>query len=400
MSSTDTVRSRGELLRAVVVRLAVVGGLTVAAWLAGAVTANAAEVSARAGDPSPSAVLQQGEQPMDALARAGICGDPDPCAAADSLVDSSSTSSADAAGGSGSHAAAALRGTALSSAYTATSSLAAAAPGGSREPASAALLANQAPSAGQLNAAPAIPLAWTGVDARPATWSSADSMALPATHRQWQQPLGHPFGMRDPAGPFVAMQAGLPSALTANAQMAGAFGSLAWAGQSPQRDDQAVALQGEGSPGAVQSDPGQRAAALLAGCSTAARLPADAIGARGGTAADTHGVLRSAGGSWRLITAAAADLHSRWTSTDRHGVDASGRPALPRPEPDPQPIAPAPPAPAAAPNGHPETGGNRGTLGVLPAQFAVLAPMLVDADRVGGSVLVPGVLHQPTVSPD
>ncbi|MFB9905151.1 hypothetical protein [Allokutzneria oryzae] len=76
MSSTGTVRSWGERLRAVAVRLAVMGGLAAATWLATATTANADETSARVDVLSPSVVLEQGQRPADAATRADALVEP------------------------------------------------------------------------------------------------------------------------------------------------------------------------------------------------------------------------------------------------------------------------------------------------------------------------------------
>ncbi|MCP3799059.1 hypothetical protein NLX83_07295 [Allokutzneria sp. A3M-2-11 16] len=75
MSSTGTVRSWGERLRAVAVRLAVTGGLTATAWLAVATAASADEAPARVVVLSPSVVLEQGQRPADAATPAGALVD-------------------------------------------------------------------------------------------------------------------------------------------------------------------------------------------------------------------------------------------------------------------------------------------------------------------------------------
>ncbi|WP_344873655.1 hypothetical protein [Allokutzneria multivorans] len=76
MSSTGTVRSWGERLRAVAVRLAVTGGLAATAWLAVATTATADEAPARVDVLSPSVVLEQGQRPADAATPAGVLVEP------------------------------------------------------------------------------------------------------------------------------------------------------------------------------------------------------------------------------------------------------------------------------------------------------------------------------------
>ncbi|MCO1579351.1 hypothetical protein M8C13_26715 [Crossiella sp. SN42] len=75
MTSAGAVRSRGERLRVVAVRLAIAGGLAAAAWLAGAVAAHADESPARADVLSPSTVSEvQEPAKTDAVARAGGLG--------------------------------------------------------------------------------------------------------------------------------------------------------------------------------------------------------------------------------------------------------------------------------------------------------------------------------------
>ncbi|SDN17286.1 hypothetical protein SAMN04489726_5320 [Allokutzneria albata] len=75
VSSTGTVRSWGERLRAVAVRLAVTGGLAATAWLAVATAASADEAPARVDVLSPSVVLEQGQRPADAATQAGALVD-------------------------------------------------------------------------------------------------------------------------------------------------------------------------------------------------------------------------------------------------------------------------------------------------------------------------------------
>ncbi|WHT19117.1 hypothetical protein N8J89_39525 [Crossiella sp. CA-258035] len=75
MTSAGAVRSRGERLRVVAVRLAIASGLAAAAWLAGAVAAHADESPARADVLSPSTVSEvQEPAKTDAVARAGGLG--------------------------------------------------------------------------------------------------------------------------------------------------------------------------------------------------------------------------------------------------------------------------------------------------------------------------------------
>ncbi|MBB4674552.1 hypothetical protein [Crossiella cryophila] len=75
MTSAGAVRSWGERLRPAAVRLAIAGGLAAAAWLAGAVTANADESPARVDVLSPSTDSEfQEPAKTDAVARAGGLG--------------------------------------------------------------------------------------------------------------------------------------------------------------------------------------------------------------------------------------------------------------------------------------------------------------------------------------
>ncbi|MCK2236656.1 MULTISPECIES: hypothetical protein [unclassified Crossiella] len=75
MTSAGAVRSWGERLRPAAVRLAIAGGLAAAAWLAGAVAANADESPARVDVLSPSTDSEfQEPAKTDAVARAGGLG--------------------------------------------------------------------------------------------------------------------------------------------------------------------------------------------------------------------------------------------------------------------------------------------------------------------------------------
>ena len=76
VSSTGTVRSWGERLRAVAVRLAVTGGLAATAWLAVATAASADEAPVRVDVLSPSVVMEQGQRPADAATPAGALVEP------------------------------------------------------------------------------------------------------------------------------------------------------------------------------------------------------------------------------------------------------------------------------------------------------------------------------------
>lgn len=380
VGSTGTVRSRGELLRTAAVRLAMVGGLAVAAWLAGAVTANAAEASVRMGDPSPSAVSKQGEQPVDAPVRTDACGYAGECSADDpGGADAGDWTSANSITAGDPSAAAAQQ---LGSAAAQRDSALARTPSGVH--AFSAQPQQSAQSDSGPSTRPAVPLAQPSGVWRP----GAQLPAVEWSDLQWSV-----------LGPVT-----LVSAPGAAAHVLGDMSVPGWSQSSGARPGSAGTASDNAPNDLVANQSTRPSCPDLAG-QDGARAPSIQTAPAGGelgrpSFAAAESAFWQAHDPIRATAAPIANSPQPVLPSYQQAADSPGSPALPRPEPGPQPVSPAPFAPSAAPNGHPETGGPRGVIAVFPVQLAGSGPMLVDADRFGGSVLVPGVLHRPIVSPD
>lgn len=439
VSSTGRVRGKGELLRAVAVRLAIVGGLAVAAWLAGAVTANAAGVSARAGDPSPSAVSKQGEQSMDAPARAGTYGSADPAAAGTATADHAVSGTDPATSALSPSTADTADRPATAAAQSAASQATAQVPTGQ----------TQSVGAQSFVAGSRVPT----VDTAPVGGVSTQQSARPhylAAERPWST-----SGSRPAARPATTTSTFTPTSAQPVSAVADQLCAQAMADAVPARS-------GSDSSGA-SAPPGPGRDDSTADDSTSDNSTADQSTSDDSTADDS-----SANGSysddWDSGDWAGSDWSDGWGSGEvvdqatwpsnpvtgadderaarpsadpvagallsgpadvrldpasshvsravarsgqpqralraEQAVDSTGAPALPRPEPEPQPVPLAPPIPSASPSGHQGNGGPRGVLAVLPAQPASAGTAALDQVRFVGSVPVPGVQDQPIASPD